>query len=48
MYAIRSYYALFIILEKTTLGVAVRATASNPQTARLQGIPVKLVSYNFV
>jgi len=35
---------LFIILEKTTLGVAVRATASNPQTARLQGIPVKLVT----
>ena len=35
---------LFFILEKTTLGVAVRATASNPQTARLQGIPVKLVT----
>jgi len=35
---------LFIVLEKTTLGVAVRATASNPQTARLQGIPVKLVT----
>ena len=35
---------LFIVLEKTTLGVAVRATASNPQTARLQGIPVKLIT----
>jgi len=36
--------ALFVVLEKTTLGIAVRATAANPETARLMGIPVKAVT----
>ena len=36
--------ALFLILDKTKLGLAVRATAANPTTARLMGVPTKMVT----
>lgn len=35
---------LFVVLQKTKLGLAIRATASNDQTARLMGIPTKSVT----
>ena len=35
---------LYVVLQKTKLGLAVRATASNDQTARLMGIPTKTVT----
>jgi len=35
---------LFVVLQKTKLGLAIRATASNEQTARLMGIPTKTVT----
>jgi branched-chain amino acid transport system permease protein len=35
---------LFWFLQKTRWGLAVRVTASNPQTARMMGVPVKLVT----
>jgi|GEM_PF-702162 len=35
---------LFWFLQKTKWGLAVRVTASNPQTARMMGVPVKLVT----
>ena len=34
---------LFTIINKTKLGIAIRATAQNEETARLMGIPVKRV-----
>ena len=36
--------ALFFVLQKTKVGLAVRATASNEQTARLMGIPTRRVT----
>ena len=36
--------ALFLILQKTKFGLAVRATASNEMTARLMGVPSRLVT----
>lgn len=36
--------ALFLILDKTKLGLAVRATAANPVTARLMGVPTRMVT----
>lgn len=36
--------ALFFTLDKTKLGLAIRATAANPTTARLMGIPTKMVT----
>lgn len=35
---------LFFILQKTKIGLAVRATASNEYTARLMGVPTKTVT----
>lgn len=35
---------LFFILQKTKFGLAVRTTASNEQTARLMGVPTRLVT----
>jgi len=35
---------LFFILQKTKFGLAVRTTASNEPTARLMGVPTKLVT----
>ena len=37
-------FALFFVLEKTNLGLAVRATAANPTTARLMGVPTRRVT----
>lgn len=36
--------ALFLILQKTKLGLAIRTTASSERTARLMGVPTKLVT----
>jgi len=36
--------SLFLILQKTKFGLAVRATASNETTARLMGVPSRLVT----
>jgi len=36
--------ALFVILQKTKMGLAVRATASSEPTARLMGIPTRTVT----
>jgi branched-chain amino acid transport system permease protein len=36
--------ALFLILQKTKFGLAVRTTASNEPTARLMGVPTRLVT----
>ena len=36
--------ALFTILQKTKLGLAIRTTASNEKTARLMGVPTKWVT----
>ena len=36
--------ALFFVLQKTKIGLAVRATASSEQTARLMGIPTRTVT----
>ena len=36
--------ALFMILQKTKLGLAIRTTASNERTARLMGVPTKNVT----
>jgi branched-chain amino acid transport system permease protein len=36
--------ALFFILQKTKIGLAVRATASNEYTAKLMGVPTKTVT----
>lgn len=36
--------ALFFILQKTKIGLAVRATASNEYTAKLMGVPTKIVT----
>jgi branched-chain amino acid transport system permease protein len=35
---------LFVFLQKTKWGLAVRVTASNPQTAKMMGVPTKLVT----
>jgi branched-chain amino acid transport system permease protein len=35
---------LFFVLQRTKFGLAVRTTASNEQTARLMGVPTKLVT----
>ena len=35
---------LFYVLHKTKLGLAIRATASNEQTARLMGVPTQSVT----
>jgi branched-chain amino acid transport system permease protein len=35
---------LFVILQKTKLGLAVRCTASNEPTARLMGVPTRTVT----
>ncbi|MCL2737067.1 MAG: branched-chain amino acid ABC transporter permease [Propionibacteriaceae bacterium] len=35
---------LYVVLQKTKIGLAVRATASNDQTARLMGIPTRTVT----
>jgi branched-chain amino acid transport system permease protein len=35
---------LFLVLQKTKVGLAIRATASNESTARLMGIPTKTVT----
>lgn len=40
-----STLALHLFLTRTTLGTWVRASASNPELARLRGIPVNRVSY---
>lgn len=36
--------ALFLILQNTRLGLAIRTTASNERTARLMGVPTKIVT----
>ena len=36
--------ALFIILQKTKVGLAIRSTASNEYTAKLMGVPTKTVT----
>lgn len=36
--------ALFLTLQKTKLGLAIRTTASSERTARLMGVPTKLVT----
>lgn len=36
--------ALFTILQKTKLGLAIRTTASNEKTAKLMGVPTKMVT----
>jgi len=36
--------ALYVVLQKTKLGLAVRATASSDSTARLMGIPTRTVT----
>lgn len=36
--------ALFYVLQRTKVGLAVRATASNEPTAKLMGVPTKLVT----
>lgn len=36
--------ALFLILQKTKLGLAIRTTASNEKTAKLMGVPTKTVT----
>ncbi len=36
--------ALFYVLQKTKVGLAVRATASNEHTAKLMGVPTKTVT----
>lgn len=36
--------ALFVILQKTKLGLAIRTTASSEHTARLMGVPTKKVT----
>jgi branched-chain amino acid transport system permease protein len=36
--------ALFFVLQKTKVGLAIRATASNETTARLMGIPTRTVT----
>jgi branched-chain amino acid transport system permease protein len=36
--------ALFLILQNTKLGLAIRTTASNERTARLMGVPTKTVT----
>lgn len=36
--------ALFFLLQKSKLGLAIRATASNEKTARLMGIPTKKIT----
>jgi len=35
---------LFVVLQKTKVGLAIRATASNEHTARLMGVPTKTVT----
>ncbi|MBQ6733773.1 MAG: branched-chain amino acid ABC transporter permease [Lachnospiraceae bacterium] len=35
---------LFVVLQKTKLGLAIRTTASNERTARLMGVPTKWVT----
>ena len=35
---------LYVVLQKTKIGLAVRATASNEQTARLMGVPTRRVT----
>lgn len=35
---------LFYLLQKTKLGLAIRTTASNDQTARLMGVPTRVVT----
>jgi len=35
---------LFLFLQKTRWGLAVRVTAANPQTAKMMGVPTKLVT----
>lgn len=36
--------SLFLFLQRTKWGLAVRTTASNPQVARMMGVPTKLVT----
>lgn len=36
--------ALFMLLQKSKLGLAIRATASNEKTARLMGVPTKKIT----
>ena len=36
--------ALFLVLQNTKLGLAIRTTASNERTARLMGVPTKTVT----
>ncbi len=36
--------ALFVVIQKTKIGLAIRATASNEPTARLMGIPTRTVT----
>lgn len=42
--AVTVMLGLFYFLKKTKWGLAVRVTASNPETARLMGVPTKLVT----
>ena len=35
---------LFLLLQKTKLGLAIRTTASSEKTARLMGVPTKWVT----
>ena len=39
-----SYNSLFLLLQKTKLGLAIRTTASSEKTARLMGVPTKWVT----